>query len=73
MSLTGELKHLFGADVYAEARASMKILPDSNLIKQLSSHAGQMSKLSGQPDEQREFVNSLPSNEKLALCRILIK
>ena len=73
MSLNGELKHLFGADVYAQAKASMKVLPDSALIKKLAIHVGDMSKLSGQPDQQRDFVNGLQSNEKTALCRALIK
>jgi hypothetical protein len=73
MSLNGELKHLFGVDVYAEAKASMKVLPDSELIKKLAIHARDMRSLSGQPDQQRDFVQGLPSNEKTALCRALIR
>ena len=73
MSLNGELKHLFGADIYAQAEASMKVLPDSELIKKLSAHAKEMGELSGKPEQQRDFVQGLPSNEKTALCRALIK
>ena len=73
MSLNGELKHLFGADVYAQSQVKGKNLLDSDLIRQLSIHVEQMSRLSGQPDAQRDFINSLPNNEKVALCRFLIK
>ena len=73
MSLNGELKHMFGADVYAQAQGQGKNLLDSDLIRRLSINARQISKLSGQPKPQRDFINSLPNSEKVALCRFLIK
>ena len=74
MSLNGELKHMFGADVYAQAQGQGKNLLDSDdLIRRLSINAMQVSKLSGLPNLQRDFINSLPNNEKVELCRFLIK
>mgnify|MGYP000310896950 CR=1 FL=1 len=73
MSLNGELKHLFGNDTYNAAMASMKTLPDSKMIKLLAEHANQLSNLSGEPEQQRDYVNTLPDNERIALCRVMIK
>ena len=73
MSLEGELKHLFGADVYAQAEACMEVLPNSKLIQKLAIHVEKMRELADKPDKQRDFVSNLPSKEKIALCRILIR
>ena len=73
MSLEGELKHLFGADVYTQAQKKGKNLLDSDLIMRLSINAKEMIKLSGQSERQRDFIKSLPNGEKVSLCRILMK
>ena len=73
MRLDAELKHLFGNDIYNAAKASMKTKLNSKMLHLLLDHTKRMRELSGKPTDQREYVNDLPNDEKIALCRLLIR